>query len=101
MGKIPRLHRPELLLAKNFFSSLSPSAGAGGAKEPGHLHTRHSEVEPDSSGSGGGGGELSPRLAWMVTWECNCMMMMKKARKSCRPGWLGWSPGSATGSATA
>ena len=37
-----------------------------------------------------------PRLAWMVTWECNCMMMMKKARKSCRPGWLGWSPGSAT-----
>ena len=53
-GKIPRLHRPELLLAKNLFSSLSPSAGAGGAKEPGHLHTRHSEVEPDSSGSGGG-----------------------------------------------
>ena len=33
---------------------MSPSTGAGGAKEPGHLHTRHSEVEPDSSGSGGG-----------------------------------------------
>ena len=50
-GKIPHLHRPELLLAKNLFSSLSPSAGAGGAKEPGHLRCRHLDVEPDSSGS--------------------------------------------------
>ena len=54
-GKIPRLHRPELLLAKNFFSSLAPPAPVEGDKEPGHLRTRHSEVDPDRSGSGGGG----------------------------------------------
>ena len=69
---------------------MAPPAPAEGDKEPGHLRTRHSEVEPDSSGSGGGElpaeagldghlgeqlhdddeedwEELPPRLAWMVT----------------------------------
>ena len=91
-GKIPRLRRPELLLAKNFFSSLAPPAPVEGDKEPGHLRTRHSEVEPVVVVVV----SCLLRLAWMVTWECNCMMMMKKTGKSCRPGWLGWSPGRAT-----
>ena len=58
-GKIHRLRRPEILLAKNLFPSLAPPAPAEGDKEPGHLRTRHSEVEPDRSGSGGGGGLLA------------------------------------------
>ena len=95
-GKIHRLPRPELLLAKNLFPSLAPPAPAEGDKEPGHLRTRHSEVEPVVVVVV----SCLPRLAWMVTWESNwesnCMMMMKKTGKSCRPGWLGWSPGSAT-----
>ena len=78
-GKIPRLHRPELLLAKNFFSSLAPPAPVEGDKEPGHLRTRHSEVEPVVVVVVV---SCLPRLAWMVTWESNCMVMMKKTGKS-------------------
>ena len=68
-GKILRLRRPELLLAKNFFSSLAPPAPAEGEdKEPGHIRTRHSDVE---------------------------LVVVVVVVGACR-GWLGWSPGRAT-----